>query len=734
VGNQTGGFAVLVLAEAEGGLAQRIADNVRRLGAGNRCVTPAPGDDAERLVRDEPWDVILWQVNGPFPGLAGLQEIRLRQPDACILAVGCGDALGLAAQALSTGADGYLSAGSEMDVALEPVLAKALASAKARLRAAGEERRRAATAPWGVLPEVEVEGGRLAKLLELSMAMVAAETPAAVAEEGVRACREVFGSHWAVLHLVEPGSGELADALRGDEAGTARGLGGVDDDVNAWARALLRAQEGLAQTVLVAGEVATLAGTRVRDVTEALGALTVGWQGVRRVSDNEKRLLELVARHIGLALHRARATRKEALPSGEAGATAGDERDIEGRMRSLVQAAVIAAEMWELDKILAVLLDAGLRDIDVEEIRVYVADHEEEALRGAVVARAPETVEAFRDVVPLRSGASPLADAGVGEAAYVIAAMPAGDTTCDAALVPLRTRSALVGLLQAWNPASRRPVTQQSVRLLRTLGSLGAMVIDRARMDAVRESMARTVSHELRAPLSSVRAYTELVLDEGVGPINDEQRVFLQRVASSCEYLERLVEDLLDLSRLRAGEVSVRPAVVDLRTLVKQVVDRLRQRIMDGEIGLRIDLAPEISRLVVDPTRLSQILQNLVENAVKFNYRGGVVEIRAALEGGNVVIAVSDTGPGIAPDEQEAVFREFYRGRGEHAQPRTGAGLGLAISRRVARLLGGDLTLVSEPGRGSTFYLRLPFVSAEGTPEGVAKASGGSASGAGKRT
>ncbi len=136
---------------------------------------------------------------------------------------------------------------------------------------------------------------------------------------------------------------------------------------------------------------------------------------------------------------------------------------------------------------------------------------------------------------------------------------------------------------------------------------------------------------------------------------------------------------------------------------------------------------------MVDPTRLSQVVQNLVDNAVKFSYRGAVVEIKAALEGAQVVLSVSDTGPGIAPEEQEAVFREFYRGRGEHAQPRTGAGLGLAISRRVARLMGGDVTLASEPGRGSTFYLRLPYVSADSTPEGAAKGSGVNARGARKR-
>ncbi len=162
----------------------------------------------------------------------------------------------------------------------------------------------------------EAAANRLDNLTKLCMSILAAETPAAVVDEAVRVCREVFESDWATVHLAEPGCGELADASRADASGIEHGLTELDEDVKAWARALLRAQEGLTQTVLVAGEVQTLAGTRVRGVTETVGALTIGWKGVRTVGDDEMRALELVARQIGLALGRVRAPRPEHLQPG----------------------------------------------------------------------------------------------------------------------------------------------------------------------------------------------------------------------------------------------------------------------------------------------------------------------------------------------------------------------------------------------------------------------------------
>jgi signal transduction histidine kinase len=221
--------------------------------------------------------------------------------------------------------------------------------------------------------------------------------------------------------------------------------------------------------------------------------------------------------------------------------------------------------------------------------------------------------------------------------------------------------------------------------------------------------MARSVSHELRAPLASARAYVEVVLDEGVGPINQEQRVFLQRAANACEYLQRLVEDLLDLSRLRAGQISLHPTVTDLRELIDQILDSLRVRIDENEVEVQVSVAPEVAQLLVDRTRLAQIITNLVDNAVKFNYHGGRVTISATLHDNDVVIAVSDTGPGIPESEREAIFQEFYRGKGELAQTRSGAGLGLSIARRVAAFLGGTITVESQVGQGSTFFLRFPY-------------------------
>ncbi|MCD6351118.1 MAG: HAMP domain-containing histidine kinase, partial [Armatimonadetes bacterium] len=268
---------------------------------------------------------------------------------------------------------------------------------------------------------------------------------------------------------------------------------------------------------------------------------------------------------------------------------------------------------------------------------------------------------------------------------------------------------ALVGLMVAANTTSHRELSPQELRLLRALGGLASMALDRARVNQMRDMMARSVSHELRAPLASIRAYVEVVLDEGVGPINQEQRVFLQRAAKACDYLQRLVEDLLDLSRLRSGEITLRPSLTDLEELLEQILDSLRVRIEDNEVKVETHIAPEVAEVMVDRTRLAQILTNLIDNAVKFNYRGGRVTIEASREGSEVVIAVADTGPGIAPTEQEAIFQEFYRGKNQHTQSRVGAGLGLAIARRVAGFLGGTLTVESKEGQGSTFVLHFPY-------------------------
>ncbi len=146
-----------------------------------------------------------------------------------------------------------------------------------------------------------------------------------------------------------------------------------------------------------------------------------------------------------------------------------------------------------------------------------------------------------------------------------------------------------------------------------------------------------------------------------------------------------------------------------LKQDLPQLLDRLAPRIRDAGVEVDVDVDPGLSQAITDPTRVAQVLTNLIDNAVKFSPRGAKVTVRATIEGDRVAISVSDKGPGIPKGERDAIFREFYRGKGEAVQAKTGVGLGLAIARRVARLLEGELSLESETGKGSTFWLRMPY-------------------------
>ena len=273
----------------------------------------------------------------------------------------------------------------------------------------------------------------------------------------------------------------------------------------------------------------------------------------------------------------------------------------------------------------------------------------------------------------------------------------------------------LLGVLSACSP---HPVTPRQVRLLRTLARLASLASESARSERLRSQIISSVSHELRTPLAAIRAYNELLLDGDVGPVSEEQQELLSRIETLCLQLDRLIDDLLDLSRLRAGELSVRKAPVDVAAVTEHIIDTMRPEANRVGIAVRADIQEELPQLQADPDRLAQVLFNLVGNAVKYlpgsaeGAEGGRVVVRAwttgGEEGGDLVIAVEDNGPGIIPEDLDRIFDEFYRGRA--AERTKGAGLGLSIASRLTRLMGGSLEVESTPGEGSTFFLRFPRV------------------------
>ena len=237
------------------------------------------------------------------------------------------------------------------------------------------------------------------------------------------------------------------------------------------------------------------------------------------------------------------------------------------------------------------------------------------------------------------------------------------------------------------------------------------------RASDLKSSFLSNVSHELRTPIASVINLARLLLDEelGGGALDAEQRLQIGYIARAGETLLEMVNSLLDLARIEAGrmDVSVRPVVV--ADLLATMRGMFRPLVTRAEVTLVIEEPPTDLTMKSDEGKIAQILRNLVANALKFTERGEI-RVRASEEDGWVTFIVSDTGIGIPAEHQERVFQEFEQVSGPLQAKARGVGLGLPLSRSLAELLGGTLTLASGTGEGSIFTLRLPAVAGANTP------------------
>lgn len=232
------------------------------------------------------------------------------------------------------------------------------------------------------------------------------------------------------------------------------------------------------------------------------------------------------------------------------------------------------------------------------------------------------------------------------------------------------------------------------------------------RAEAASEAKSRflaTVSHEMRTPLNGILGMAELVLGTG---LDAEQRTYVEAVRTSGKALLGLIDGILDFARIEAGHVDLAAEPFALAALAEGVVELLAPRAQDKGIEIALDVCADLSRTVVgDGDRVRQILINLAGNAIKFTQAGGV-GVSLARSGEGVVLAVSDTGPGIPEERLPALFEEFEQGDGSASRSQEGTGLGLAITRRLVERMGGRIEVDSRVGRGSTFRAVLPLQAA----------------------
>ena len=252
-------------------------------------------------------------------------------------------------------------------------------------------------------------------------------------------------------------------------------------------------------------------------------------------------------------------------------------------------------------------------------------------------------------------------------------------------------------------------------------------------MNRLKSDFLATMSHELRTPLNSIIGFSDVL--GSIESLDDRQKRYVQNIRSSGRMLLEMINDILDLAKIEAGKMELRPAVFRLESIVSAQCDMVRPLAERKRIDLAFDIGPGIDEIEQDPAKVQQILANLLSNAVKFTPEGGRIDVRARLAdeaaggGSDLLLDVIDTGVGIAEEEQQAIFEKFRQGRvfqtGDDAMTRefSGTGLGLSIVRELCRLLGGDVALESQLGRGSRFTVRLP-VRLSSRSQGVAAGAG----------
>jgi signal transduction histidine kinase len=288
------------------------------------------------------------------------------------------------------------------------------------------------------------------------------------------------------------------------------------------------------------------------------------------------------------------------------------------------------------------------------------------------------------------------------------------------ALPLLREAHLVGGLVVTRRRAGEFP--PETVELLKTFATHAVLAIQNARLFRELEDKSRqlevanrhkseflaNMSHELRTPLNAIIGFSEMLVERMLGDLTPKQEEYLGDIHSSGRHLLALINDILDLSKVEAGRMELELAPFDLPEAIQNAMTLVRGRAEAHGIRLTVDVDGRLGEVVGDERKLKQILVNLLSNAVKFTPEGGQVTVRAVPADGSVEVSVADTGIGIAPEDQAAVFEEFRQVGTDAARRREGTGLGLALTRKLVELHGGHLWLKSEVGLGSTFTFTLP--------------------------
>jgi GAF domain-containing protein len=461
---------------------------------------------------------------------------------------------------------------------------------------------------------------------------------------------------------------------------------------------------------------------------EAVGAITVNRPEPGRFSDAEVNLLKTFADQAVIAVENVRLFRE--LEARTAALT----RSVE-QLTALGEVGRALSSTLDLDTVLQTIVTRASQLAGTDACSVFEYDEAAEAFHLRATNNLDEEVVTLARQTPTRKGEGVQGRMALTRQPVQVPDIAEEDAyrgplrdillrtgTRAVLAIPMLRENQLIGGLTV-NKRAPGEFSPEVIELLTTFATQSALAIQNARLFHEIEDKSQqleaasrhkseflaNMSHELRTPLNAVIGFSEVLIQRMFGALNDKQEEYLKDIYASGQHLLSLINDILDLSKIEAGRMELTPAPFHLPSALENAVTLVKERAARHGIALRLDLDPRLGELVGDERKVKQVLLNLLSNAVKFTPEGGRISLKAGLTDGAVEIAVTDTGVGIAPEDQAAIFEEFRQVGTDETRKQEGTGLGLTLAKKFVELHGGRIWVESELGRGSTFTFTLPL-------------------------
>jgi signal transduction histidine kinase len=281
--------------------------------------------------------------------------------------------------------------------------------------------------------------------------------------------------------------------------------------------------------------------------------------------------------------------------------------------------------------------------------------------------------------------------------------------------VPIQQAGDVTGLITLETQHARE-INREDIAFVERLADRAAVAINNAQLyeqinaaNTAKSEFVSLVAHELRVPMTSIKGYADLIISGVAGPLNDQQKQFLEVIRRNLQRMSTLISDLSDINRIESGRMTFNNKPFDIRETVADVTGSLHERIDARQQTLRIDIEDEVPDVYADPVRIAQVLTNLVSNANKYTPDGGQIFVRVVRETGFAAVSVQDTGIGISEENQKKLFTQFFRAEDHAVREQPGWGLGLSIVRKMVEAQGGQIRFTSKLGTGSTFTFTIPL-------------------------